>query len=121
MAVEALLRWHHPERGLVLPGEFLDLAEQAGLLPQIGYWVLNRLCSDIGKMKAQNIPPLRVSLNVGASQFYAAGFVDGVKKIFANHQVNPRRFEFELAEPELLSNVDVLAVLVSGRGCALFA
>lgn len=109
VAVEALLRWHHPERGLVLPGEFLDLAEQAGLLPQIGYWVLNRLCSDIGKMNAQNIPPLRVSLNVGASQFYAAGFVDGVKKIFANHQVNPRRFEFELAEPELLSNVDVLA------------
>ncbi|MGB5324015.1 MAG: EAL domain-containing protein [Pseudomonadales bacterium] len=109
VGAEALLRWHHPDRELVLPGEFIDLAEHAGLMPSIGYWVLNHLCSDILKMDEQNIPPLRVSLNISLSQFAEAGFIDGVKQVLANHAVAAERFEFELAEPELLNNLDLVA------------
>ncbi|NNL56650.1 MAG: diguanylate cyclase, partial [Pseudomonadales bacterium] len=97
VGAEALLRWQHPERELLLPGEFIDLAEHAGLLPAMGYWVLNQLCSCMIKMNQQRIPPLRISLNVSVSQFREADFVEGVQKILANHQIDAERFEFELA------------------------
>ncbi|NNM12073.1 MAG: EAL domain-containing protein [Pseudomonadales bacterium] len=109
VGAEALLRWHHPERDVVLPGEFIDLAEHAGLMPSIGYWVLNKLCGDILKLNELGIPPLRLSLNVALTQFAESDFVEGVQKILDNHEVGAERFEFELAEPDLLNNLDLVA------------
>lgn len=109
VGVEALMRWHHPDRDIIRPGEFLVLAEQAGLLPAMGYWALNRLCSYIAKMVELEIPPLRLSLNVSIRQFQEEDFVEGVRSIFKNHQVDPARFEFEIAEPDVLANLDQLA------------
>ena len=109
VGVEALLRWHHPERGVLLPGEFIQTAKQLGLLEPIGYWVLNRLCLDIAKMDEMKIPPLRVSLNVAHDQFMAPNFVSTVESILSSMNVNASRFEFELAESAVVANLDDIA------------
>ncbi len=109
VGVEALLRWHHPERGVLLPGEFIQTAKQLGLLEPIGYWVLNRLCLDIAKMDEMKIPPLRVSLNVAHDQFMAPNFVSTVESILSSMNVDASRFEFELAESAVVANLDDIA------------
>lgn len=109
VGVEALLRWHHPERGVLLPGEFIQTAKQLGLLEPIGYLVLNRLCLDIAKMDEMKIPPLRVSLNVAHDQFMAPNFVSTVESILSSMNVNASRFEFELAESAVVANLDDIA------------
>ena len=109
VGVEALLRWHHPERGILLPGEFIQTAKQLGLLEPIGYWVLNRLCLDIAKMDKMKIPPLRVSLNVAHDQFMAPNFVSTVESILSSMNVSASRFEFELAESAVVANLNEIA------------
>ena len=119
VGVEALLRWHHPERGILLPGEFIQTAKQLGLLEPIGYWVINRLCLDIAKMDEMKIPPLRVSLNVAHDQFMAPNFVSTVESILSSMNVNASRFEFELAESAVVANLDEIAddmVLLEKQG-----
>jgi len=119
VGVEALLRWHHPERGILLPGEFIQAAKQLGLLEPIGYWVLNRLCLDIAKMDAMKIPPLRVSLNVAHEQFMAPNFVSTVESILSSMKISASRFEFELAESAVVANLDDIAddmVLLEKQG-----
>ena len=119
VGVEALLRWHHPERGILLPGEFIQTAKQLGLLEPIGYWVLNRLCLDIAKMDEMKIPPLRVSLNVAHDQFMSPNFVSTVESILKSMNVNASRFEFELAESAVVANLDDIAddmVLLEKQG-----
>lgn len=109
VGAEALLRWQHPERGLLAPGEFLHLAEQAGLLPKIGYWALNQLCTNIAKMQDLDVPPVRLSLNVGLKQLQEENFVESAKSIFKKHQIDVKRLEFELAENDLLANIESLS------------
>ena len=119
VGVEALLRWHHPERGILLPGEFIQTAKQLGLLEPIGYWVINRLCLDIAKMDEMKIPPLRVSLNVAHDQFMAPNFVSTVESILSSMNVDASRFEFELAESAVVANLDEIAddmVLLEKQG-----
>ena len=119
VGVEALLRWHHPERGILLPGDFIHAAKLLGLLEPIGYWVLNRLCLDIAKMDAMKIPPLRVSLNVAHEQFMAPNFVSTVESILTSMKTSASRFEFELAESAVVANLDDIAddmVLLEKQG-----
>jgi len=105
VGAEALLRWQHPERGIMAPGEFLPLAEQAGLLPKIGHWVLNRLCANIAKMQELDVPPVRLSVNIALKQLQEENFVERTQAVFDQHQIDVKRLEFELAEKDLLSNI----------------
>jgi len=109
VGAEALLRWHHPERGTVLPGEFISLAEQAGLIEPLGYWALDRLCLCAAKMDEMKLPSLRLSLNVSQRQFAAVDFVATVQAILRQHGVDGGRFEFELAESDVVANLTRIA------------
>ncbi|MBU0750572.1 MAG: EAL domain-containing protein [Gammaproteobacteria bacterium] len=106
---EALLRWHHPLRGAVAPGEFIPLAEETGLILPIGRWVLETACAQLKAWdnEACNaaLRALQLSVNVSARQFRQPGFVDEVRAILAGSGANPARLKLELTESLVLDDV----------------
>ncbi len=95
---EALLRWHHPKRGMVPPDEFIPLAEETGLIVQIGDWVLRQACAEAAKWPLQ----ITVAVNLSPVQFKSRGLVESVVGALATSQVSPHRLELEITESVLL-------------------
>ncbi|NOR70773.1 MAG: EAL domain-containing protein [Methylomarinum sp.] len=102
-AVEALIRWKHPERGLLPPDEFISIAEKCGLIIAIGDWVLKTACQQLMMIPDKD---LKISVNVSPRQFVEANFVDKVKSIFAETGIDPTRVSLEITEGMILSNMD---------------
>ena len=102
IGVEALVRWNHPERGRIPPGEFIPLAEETGLIEAIGDWVLHEAARQQAAWQAAGLPPLTIAINISALQFRRPGFVDRVRQVFADAGVSPRSFELELTESALM-------------------
>ena len=104
---EALVRWQHPQRGLVLPGEFIPLAEETGLILPLGLWVLETACAQLAKWAAQpDTAHLSMAVNVSANQLHQADFVDQVLAVLARTGANPRKLKLELTESLLVTNVE---------------
>lgn len=104
---EALLRWHHPRRGLVPPLDFIPLAEDTGLILPIGRWVLETACGQLARWA--NDPArahLRLAVNVSARQLHQADFVDQVKAALADSGADPRLLDLELTESLLVTDID---------------
>ena len=99
---EALLRWQHPTQGLLSPGSFLPLAEQAGLLPKIGEWTLQRACGDASGWPKDLI----VSVNLAVSQFWSADFVPSIIKSLASSGLTADRLEIEVTEKVIHDNAE---------------
>jgi diguanylate cyclase (GGDEF)-like protein len=93
VAVEALARWHHPEMGSISPGSFIPLAEETGLINDLGLWVLRRACRD-----AHRWPDLVISVNASPTQFKHPKFVEEILEILKQHDVPPERLEIEVTE-----------------------
>jgi len=106
VALEALLRWNSPDRGLVLPGEFIPVLEEMGLMVIVGEWVLRSACKQMRRWTDEGLPPLRVSVNVSATQFQSASFVAMVERVLRETGVAPRLIELELTESMLIRNAD---------------
>ena len=99
---EALLRWNHPERGLVQPDDFIPLAEETGLIVPIGAWVLKQAC-----MEACNWPShLKVAVNVSPAQFKARNLVEQVLTALATSGMSSQRLELEITESVMLADGD---------------
>jgi diguanylate cyclase (GGDEF)-like protein/PAS domain S-box-containing protein len=107
LGAEALIRWIHPERGMVSPAQFIPLAEKTGLILPIGQWVLETACAQI-KMweKAALTHDLFLAVNVSAKQFHQADFVAQVQAAMQHHAINPMRLKLELTEGMLLENIE---------------
>jgi diguanylate cyclase (GGDEF)-like protein/PAS domain S-box-containing protein len=103
--VEALLRWQHPERGLVSPAQFIPLAEENGLIIPIGEWVLREACRQACAWQDAGLPPLSVSVNVSARQFDDPRLVERVAAALACSGLSARWLELELTETMVMSNV----------------
>jgi diguanylate cyclase (GGDEF)-like protein len=101
VGVEALCRWTHPERGVIHPSEFIPIAENSGLIVDLGERVLRRACLD-----GKEWPGITVSVNVSALQFRRADFVDVVERIITETGFDPTRLELEVTESTLFGNVD---------------
>jgi diguanylate cyclase (GGDEF)-like protein len=97
---EALIRWHHPKRGLVTPAEFIPIAEETGLIVQIGEWVLRRACFDAAKWPAN----IRVSVNLSPVQFRSAALIFSVAGALASSRLSPTRLDLEITETVLLQD-----------------
>ncbi|WP_296445802.1 EAL domain-containing protein [Rhodoferax sp. UBA5149] len=109
--VEALVRWQHPQRGIVSPAEFIPLAEETGLILPLGRWVLEAACAQLTLWAVRaDMAHLTVAVNVSARQFHQRDFVDQVLAVLALTGANPYRLKLELTESLLVSNVeDVIA------------
>jgi len=104
---EVLLRWTHPERGIVSPAQFIPLAEETGLILPIGAWVLDTACAQIKQWEASPLfRHLTLAVNVSAKQFRQGDFVAQVKEAIARHHINPMSLKLELTESLVLENVD---------------
>ena len=104
VAVEALLRWANPQRGLVPPLQFIGVLEEMGMMPIVGEWVLRSACAQIRRWHGEGMAPLRVSVNVSACQFQNAGFAATVARVLADTGVEPERIELELTESLLVTH-----------------
>ena len=104
---EVLLRWQHPQRGMVPPAEFIPLAEETGLIQLLGKWVLETACTRLVVWADQlEMADLTIAVNVSANQFRQPDFVDQVLKILMNTGADPRRLKLELTESLLIHDVE---------------
>ncbi|HUL81820.1 MAG TPA: EAL domain-containing protein [Gammaproteobacteria bacterium] len=101
---EALLRWDLPERGIVLPSDFVPLAEETNLILQLGDWVLNRVCADYRAWQRLVPSPSRVSVNLSLRQLQQRRFLDQVRETFRIHGVSPTSLELEITETTLMED-----------------
>ncbi|MFB9270188.1 EAL domain-containing protein [Bradyrhizobium erythrophlei] len=97
---EALLRWHHPKRGLVPPDQFIPIAEEIGLIASLGEWVLNRACEQATFWPSE----MKIAVNVSAAQFRDPGFIDIVADALTASKLSPQRLELEITESVFLAN-----------------
>lgn len=103
-AVEALLRWHDAELGLVPPADFLPVLERTGLIVPVGEWVLTQAAHDFGRWHALGLPPLRVAINISPVEFNRKGFVADFLQM-TRHTVNPAHIDIEISEGAVHHNL----------------
>jgi diguanylate cyclase (GGDEF)-like protein len=111
-SVEALIRWRHPTRGSILPGEFIPIAEESGLILEIGDWVIREACRQAREWQQRNLPFLRVAVNVSPLQFCQANFVKKVSAALKEHSLDATYLEIELTEATLMSNAETSVTLL---------
>ncbi|MEM7042121.1 MAG: EAL domain-containing protein [Pseudomonadota bacterium] len=102
LGFEALLRWHHPEFGLIMPDEFIELAEESSMILQIGQWVLDTACAQLATWQGTGLAGVHVAVNFSARQFQESGLVDFVADTLTRHDVLPQQLEIEITESDIL-------------------
>jgi EAL domain-containing protein (putative c-di-GMP-specific phosphodiesterase class I) len=113
VGVEALLRWRHPEQGLIPPARFIPVAEDGGLIVPIGEWVLQEACRQAMAWRAQGLPPLVMAVNLSAVQFRRGELQPSITRILQRTGFDPRMLELELTESIMIHDAE--AVLASVR------
>ncbi|MBK5930201.1 putative bifunctional diguanylate cyclase/phosphodiesterase [Halochromatium salexigens] len=107
LGAEALLRWHHPQRGLLTPDVFIHLAETSGLILDLGAWVLETACAQLAHWPAhKQVPATSIAINISARQFLDPRFVERVQTALQRYAVDPHRLKLELTESLLLQDVE---------------
>ncbi|NYS60873.1 EAL domain-containing protein [Halomonas salicampi] len=122
VSAEALVRWQHPTRGVIPPGEFIPLAERSGLILSLGERVLDNVISDILRWQQQGLEIVPIAINLSAAQFWQSGFVQHVERKLADASICPELITFELTESLLLNKqaqgIEILTHL-SELGCRI--
>jgi diguanylate cyclase (GGDEF)-like protein len=114
--MEALVRWQHPEKGLLPPMDFIPLAERTGLIIPLGEWILTEICRQLGEWHGRGLTPPRVAVNISARQFRHPGFITSVDHILATTGTPPQLLEFEITETVTMGDFDaVLTTLTAIR------
>jgi EAL domain-containing protein (putative c-di-GMP-specific phosphodiesterase class I) len=112
-AVEALLRWQHPEHGLVAPGAFIPLAEKTGLIEPIGRWVLRAACTQMVAWRHAGVDVPRVTVNVSTAQFTSSRFAQSVQALLETAGLPPDALEIEITENVLIERIDETLGVIS--------
>ena len=107
IGVEALLRWHHPQRGLISPAQFIPLLEECGLMSAVGTWVLRVACIQAKRWQDQGLAPLRMAVNLSAQQFRQTDLVSIVKSALQDAELDAEFLELELTESLILENAEL--------------
>lgn len=105
--MEALIRWHHPRLGLISPSQFIPIAEETGLISQIGEWVLRSACVQTKDWLDRGLPPVTVSVNLSARQFVKKDLIQIVAKILEESGLPPQQLELELTESLIMHNAEL--------------
>ncbi|MGA9465004.1 MAG: EAL domain-containing protein [Terracidiphilus sp.] len=102
--MEALLRWRHPEQGLLSPAQFIPKLEELGLIVEVGRWVLRTACRQAAEWQRNGFLPIRVAVNVSSQQFYQGNIVDTVATVLRETKLDPKYLELELTESQTLDD-----------------
>jgi diguanylate cyclase (GGDEF)-like protein len=106
IGVEALLRWHHATRGWIAPDIFIPVAEETGLIAELGDWVIREACKQLNAWASEGLGHLTIAVNVSVQQFARADFVESVLRTLWQYGVKPEQLELEITETLLMRNVD---------------
>lgn len=106
VGVECLIRWQHPDRGLILPGEFIEVAEETGAIVDIGKWVIETACVAAKQLDDENQIPVRTSLNISSRQFHDPELVATIRRSLRQTGLNPNHLELEITETMLMHDVE---------------
>lgn len=109
VGLEALVRWQHPERGLLYPGDFLPLAEETKLIVQLSEWVMDQALKDVGDWIRNGHPDLRLAVNLSPIQVEHPRFVDNLVRRLTKHQFPPDNLEIEITENVIMSDLDQIS------------
>ena len=104
IGAETLLRWQHPSRGSVSPGEFIPLAEETGLIVDIGAWVFAEACGQVKTWETAGLDPPKIAINISGRQFMDKDFLPSIREILADTNADPRHLQLELTESMLMGN-----------------
>ncbi|MEE4306177.1 bifunctional diguanylate cyclase/phosphodiesterase [Pseudomonas alliivorans] len=116
VGLEALVRWRHPERGLLSPDEFVPLAEQSGLIVPLGYWVIFRALSDMQVLREQGFAPLHMAINLSFRQFQDSQLLATLSRLIAQHNIDAHWLEFELTETAVMRRSDQVRQTMDALG-----
>jgi diguanylate cyclase (GGDEF)-like protein/PAS domain S-box-containing protein len=117
IGAEALIRWKHPERGLIAPSGFVGVAEESGLIEPMGRWVLKEACSQARRWREQGLPAVRLAVNISARQLLdPREFLSYVNRVLDETGLEPRLLELEMTESLLLANVEENAAVLHKLG-----
>ena len=105
-SAEALVRWQHPERGLLPPGEFIPLAEDAGQIVELTAWVLDEACALANRCRQAGLPERPIAVNVAASCLMADGLIERLNQLLQRHGLMPGALMFEVTESMLMQDID---------------
>ncbi|MDI9819230.1 MULTISPECIES: EAL domain-containing protein [unclassified Legionella] len=107
LGVEALIRWQHPKKGMILPLDFIPAAEESGLIVPIGEWVIREACNQIVTWHKNGLPYVKIAVNVATKQLKQANFAETVKNILQEYEVSPDYLELEITENVIITNTEV--------------
>jgi diguanylate cyclase (GGDEF)-like protein/PAS domain S-box-containing protein len=105
--LEALVRWQHPQKGLVMPNDFIGAAEKLGMMVPLGDWVLNQAARQLQVWQGRGMPDLRVAVNLSPSQFHERGLVPNVARALSDSAVRPETLEIEITEGVAMEDAEV--------------
>lgn len=114
VGVEALLRWQHPDMGLISPAQFIPLAEETGLICEIGEWVLRTACRQNREWQESGLPALRIAVNLSVRQFQQPNLVQTIAQILQETGLEPHYLELEITESLLMQDIDVVVTILRG-------
>jgi len=106
VGAEALIRWHHPEKGMIPPDQFIAVAEQSALINELGDWVLAQTCREIKNFINAGISDVKVAINISPVQFRRKDFLENMLRILNEHDVSANYIELEITEGAVMDNVD---------------
>lgn len=104
--MEALVRWNHPDKGFVRPDHFIPFAEETGLIIPLGLWILKTACRQMAEFNVDLDVPLKVAINLSASQFNQRGLVYTIQEIMEHYDIKPENIELEITESSVMGDVD---------------
>lgn len=108
IGAEALIRWKHPEVGLIPPGEFIPLAEESGLIIPMGKWMKRRVCEQLAVWREAGIPLIPISINISSQRFLQKDFASDVRQLLEEFQLDGKWIEFEITENSLMKNEEYI-------------
>lgn len=104
--LESLIRWRHPEKGIILPAAFIPMAEETNLIIPIGEWGLRAACEQARRWREKGLPPLRIGVNFSARQFQQENLLDRVLAVLEENELEPAALELEITESIAMDQVD---------------
>ena len=106
VGAEALIRWQHPQRGLLAPGQFIGVAEEIGLIVPMGQWVLETACRQLAAWRKEKLPNISIAVNLASASFRSESLANDVSTILAHYKLEPEALELEVTESMLMHDAE---------------